>query len=137
MNVGQILETHLGWAAQVLGFQALTPVFDGAAEAEIHAALAPPLEAAGVDLVFACGVDMAALMAALPTRLHGAHAADSGALAPLVAASVRDRDSVLVKGSAGSRMAAVVEALKDMANEPREATKTPNGDDRGGAAHAL
>ena len=35
MNVGQILETHLGWAAAVLGFQAITPVFDGAAEAEI------------------------------------------------------------------------------------------------------
>ena len=35
MNVGQILETHLGWAAAVLGFQAITPVFDGATEAEI------------------------------------------------------------------------------------------------------
>jgi DNA-directed RNA polymerase subunit beta len=32
MNVGQILETHLGWAAAVLGFQAVTPVFDGASE---------------------------------------------------------------------------------------------------------
>ena len=30
MNVGQILETHLGWACGVLGFQAATPVFDGA-----------------------------------------------------------------------------------------------------------
>ncbi|MDY7011345.1 MAG: DNA-directed RNA polymerase subunit beta [Planctomycetota bacterium] len=35
MNVGQILETHLGWAAAVLGFQAITPVFDGAKEYEI------------------------------------------------------------------------------------------------------
>jgi DNA-directed RNA polymerase subunit beta len=40
MNVGQILETHLGWAAQVLGFQAVTPVFDGASEDEIHHAVA-------------------------------------------------------------------------------------------------
>ncbi len=39
MNVGQILETHLGWAAAVLGFQAVTPVFDGATEDEIHAAI--------------------------------------------------------------------------------------------------
>src|SRR5687768_11504715 len=39
MNVGQILETHLGWAAAVLGFQAVTPVFDGATENEIHAAV--------------------------------------------------------------------------------------------------
>ncbi len=36
MNVGQILETHLGWAAAVLGFQAVTPVFDGASEAQIR-----------------------------------------------------------------------------------------------------
>ncbi|MCA9299367.1 MAG: DNA-directed RNA polymerase subunit beta, partial [Phycisphaerales bacterium] len=39
MNVGQILETHLGWAAQVLGFQAITPVFDGAAEKQVHEAI--------------------------------------------------------------------------------------------------
>ena len=38
MNVGQILETHLGWAMKVLGQQAITPVFDGASENEIHAA---------------------------------------------------------------------------------------------------
>jgi DNA-directed RNA polymerase subunit beta len=39
MNVGQILETHLGYAAAKLGFKAVTPVFDGAAEEEIKAAL--------------------------------------------------------------------------------------------------
>jgi DNA-directed RNA polymerase subunit beta len=39
MNVGQILETHLGWACGVLGFQAVTPVFDGASEKEIHAVI--------------------------------------------------------------------------------------------------
>jgi len=39
MNLGQILETHLGWAAAVLGFQAITPVFDGAREGEIFACL--------------------------------------------------------------------------------------------------
>ncbi|MHC4539148.1 MAG: DNA-directed RNA polymerase subunit beta, partial [Planctomycetota bacterium] len=35
MNVGQILETHLGWAAKVLGFSAVTPVFDGATEEDV------------------------------------------------------------------------------------------------------
>jgi DNA-directed RNA polymerase subunit beta len=35
MNVGQILETHLGWAARILGVTFATPVFDGASEAEI------------------------------------------------------------------------------------------------------
>ena len=39
MNVGQILETHLGWACGVLGYQAVTPVFDGATEEEIYAAI--------------------------------------------------------------------------------------------------
>jgi DNA-directed RNA polymerase subunit beta len=39
MNVGQILETHLGWAAGTIGFQAVTPIFDGASEQTIHEAL--------------------------------------------------------------------------------------------------
>ena len=37
MNVGQILETHLGWAARILGLHFATPVFDGASEDEIKA----------------------------------------------------------------------------------------------------
>ncbi|MFZ1772089.1 MAG: DNA-directed RNA polymerase subunit beta, partial [Caldilinea sp.] len=40
MNIGQILEAHLGWAAYQLGFKAETPVFDGAKENEIEAELA-------------------------------------------------------------------------------------------------
>jgi DNA-directed RNA polymerase subunit beta len=39
MNVGQILETHLGWAAKLLGFRAETPVFNGASEEEIRKTL--------------------------------------------------------------------------------------------------
>jgi len=39
MNVGQILETHLGWAGAKLGFQAITPVFNGASEEDINRAL--------------------------------------------------------------------------------------------------
>jgi len=40
MNIGQVLEAHLGWAARRLGFRAISPVFDGASEAEIEAELA-------------------------------------------------------------------------------------------------
>jgi len=40
MNLGQLLEVHLGWAAERLAFRALTPVFDGATEYEIEAELA-------------------------------------------------------------------------------------------------
>ena len=36
MNLGQVLETHLGWAAERLGFKVATPVFDGAKEEEIR-----------------------------------------------------------------------------------------------------
>ncbi len=39
MNVGQILETHLGWAAKALGLHVATPVFDGAREGEIKTLL--------------------------------------------------------------------------------------------------
>jgi DNA-directed RNA polymerase subunit beta len=45
MNVGQILETHLGWAAKKLGFRAVTPIFEGASEEEIRATL----KEAGLD----------------------------------------------------------------------------------------
>jgi DNA-directed RNA polymerase subunit beta len=40
MNIGQVLETHLGWAAKTLGFRALTPVFDGADDTSIEDVLA-------------------------------------------------------------------------------------------------
>ena len=40
MNIGQVLETHLGWAAKILGFKAVTPVFDGANDVAIEDALA-------------------------------------------------------------------------------------------------
>ncbi len=39
MNVGQILETHLGWAGAKMGYQAITPVFDGASEETINKCL--------------------------------------------------------------------------------------------------
>ena len=40
MNIGQLLETHLGWVAGELGFRALTPVFDSANETDIADGLA-------------------------------------------------------------------------------------------------
>ncbi len=54
MNVGQILETHMGWAAKILGFAARTPVFQGADETEIGvlqrlAGLAWAAEALGLE----------------------------------------------------------------------------------------
>ena len=68
--------------------------------------------ARAADLVFACGPAMRALYDALPPDRRGAHAPDSGELAPIVAGAVRDGDAVLVKGSLGSRMKVVVDALE-------------------------
>ena len=53
MNVGQILETHLGWAAATLGFQAVTPVFDGATR-EGHQRTASPRRACPRTASSAC-----------------------------------------------------------------------------------
>jgi DNA-directed RNA polymerase subunit beta len=47
MNIGTILETHLGWAASALGFKAATPVFDSANEEDISSLLARAGEATG------------------------------------------------------------------------------------------
>jgi len=63
------------------------------------------------DLVFACGPAMRAMFDALPPDRRGAHAPDSRELAPIVVAAVRPGDAVLVKGSLGSRMQLVVDAL--------------------------
>lgn len=77
----------------------------------LHAGLAANLEAEGIDLVFTAGTDMAHLMKALPERLRAHHADTSDGLVAPVTAVVRPGDVVTVKGSLGSRMAPVVEAL--------------------------
>jgi UDP-N-acetylmuramoyl-tripeptide--D-alanyl-D-alanine ligase len=76
-----------------------------------HAALAEAAEAAGIETVFTCGPLMKNLHDSLPARMRGAHAPDSAALAPVLAEAVRAGDTVMVKGSLGSRMAVIVEAL--------------------------
>lgn len=76
-----------------------------------HLSLAPSVEQAA-DLLYACGPHMRRLYDVLPAALRGAHAPDSASLAPLVAAAVRPGDAVLVKGSLGSRMKIVVQALE-------------------------
>ncbi len=80
----------------------------------LHAGLAKALAARGVDLVFTAGPEMAHLAEVLPQASRGGHAADSTALAALLNDAVRSGDVVTVKGSLGSRMAIVVEALKGL-----------------------
>jgi UDP-N-acetylmuramoyl-tripeptide--D-alanyl-D-alanine ligase len=81
----------------------------------LHAELANPLLKAKTDLVFCCGAQMDALYHVLPPDWRGAHAKDSQELAKQVAAAVGPGDVVLVKGSAGSKMSYVVQALQSLA----------------------
>ncbi|SMF71006.1 UDP-N-acetylmuramoyl-tripeptide--D-alanyl-D-alanine ligase [Tistlia consotensis] len=83
----------------------------GAAAADYHRALARPLEVYGIDRLYCCGPMMGELAKILPAGRLGAHEPDSRALAARVVAELRPGDAVLVKGSLGSRMAAVIEAL--------------------------
>lgn len=83
----------------------------GPDERAYHAGLAQPLDQAGVDLVFAAGPRMAALMEALPASRRGGYAESADALIPIVAFALRAGDIVLVKGSNGSKMSRVVAAL--------------------------
>ena len=77
-----------------------------------HAGLAAAIEAHGTDLVFASGAQMAHLWEALPAARRGGYAATAADLLPQVLAALKPGDTVLVKGSNGSNMALIVEALK-------------------------
>lgn len=85
----------------------------GAAGPSEHAGLAESV-VQSADLLFACGPLMRNLFDAVPADLRGAHAADSAALAPLVARAIKAGDAILVKGSLGSRMKRVVDALDSL-----------------------
>jgi len=88
----------------------------------LHAELATALAAASVDLLFCCGPHMRALAAATPSNLAVEHAPESNALVPMVLHAVKPGDVVLVKGSLGSRMAPIVDALKTLARGSRAAS---------------
>jgi UDP-N-acetylmuramoyl-tripeptide--D-alanyl-D-alanine ligase len=83
----------------------------GAASAELHRRLAAALTGAGVDVVLACGEMMRLPYDELPAALCGGWASSSGELASTLLELVRPGDVVMIKGSLGMRMAAVVEAM--------------------------
>jgi UDP-N-acetylmuramoyl-tripeptide--D-alanyl-D-alanine ligase len=77
----------------------------------LHHAIAEAVVGHGVDLVFCCGPLMRALWDALPSACQGGYAETSAALEPQVLAAIQPGDSVMVKGSLGSRMSPIVKAL--------------------------
>ena len=80
--------------------------------ADLHRQLLEPVLACGVDLVFCCGPLMRALWEALPSGRRGGYAETSALLEPQVLAAIRPDDTVMVKGSLGSRMGRIVKALE-------------------------
>jgi len=84
----------------------------GSDSTKLHRELAEAVDAAGIDVVFASGADMASLFEALPEKRRGAYAKTSDELASALLSSVQPGDIVMVKGSLGSRMALLVEGLK-------------------------
>ncbi|ODR97719.1 UDP-N-acetylmuramoylalanyl-D-glutamyl-2, 6-diaminopimelate--D-alanyl-D-alanine ligase [Methyloceanibacter superfactus] len=84
----------------------------GAEGPRLHRELAEAVDGAGVDVVFACGELMGGLYAALPTSRQGAYAETAEALQSKLVDAVGPGDVIMVKGSLGSRMAPLVEALK-------------------------
>lgn len=84
----------------------------GAESGKMHADLALPLKASNVDLVYTCGKNMKKLYDQLPANQRGAHKDTSQELAQIVPDVLVPGDVVMVKGSLGSKMGLVVEALR-------------------------
>ena len=80
--------------------------------ANLHAALATAIESRGIDLVFTAGPLMSNLFKALPASIRAIHAPDSQSVIGAIQDAVRNGDVIMIKGSAGSRMGLVVEALR-------------------------
>lgn len=76
-----------------------------------HQALLPAV-CANADIVFCCGPNMKTLFDTLPSSLQGGWTPESEQLAPMVRAALRAGDTVMVKGSHGSRMGHVVATLR-------------------------
>ena len=85
----------------------------------LHAGLAEALVSARVDRVFLAGPLMHALWRVLPVDMQGAWAPNSKDLEPKLVAAIRAGDALVVKGSNGSRMGPVVEALKSRFSSTR------------------
>ena len=83
----------------------------GDASETYHRGLKEAVDAAGIDLVLACGPMMQLLLGDLATSKQGAWAPTSDELVPLLLEAVKPGDVVMIKGSLGTRMAPLVAAL--------------------------
>ena len=96
----------------------------GEQSASLHAGLAEVLIAGGIDKVYCCGQYMKTLFSALPEHLRGAWAADSEQLKGTLLNTIQPGDAVTIKGSLGSRMGLLVEAIKQRYPERAQLERT-------------
>ena len=92
----------------------------GPTSAALHAGLAEPILAHGIDAAFLAGPQMKALADALQGHIPVVHATDVDALIPSVAAELRAGDAIMAKASLGQRFARLVDRL--IAPEPEQTT---------------
>ena len=83
----------------------------GQSSADLHRGLGAAVDAAGIDLLFACGPMMRVLFDRVEPKRQGAWAPDSTELEPALLGAVQAGDAVMVKGSLATRMAPLVAAL--------------------------
>jgi UDP-N-acetylmuramoyl-tripeptide--D-alanyl-D-alanine ligase len=112
LSVAAALRTLGARSAKGRRIVVLTDMLELGAEAEtLHAGLAEPIEAAGVDLVFCAGRLMHALWRALPPARRGGYAGQAAELEPQLLGAVRPGDVVMVKGSNDSKAHTLARAL--------------------------
>ena len=90
-----------------------------------HAELAAPVAEAGIDVVHACGPLMRHLYEAIPQAHRGHYAESSAELEPLIVAAPEAGDVIAVKGSLGSRMGRIVQALRTRYGALQENSRPP------------
>jgi UDP-N-acetylmuramoyl-tripeptide--D-alanyl-D-alanine ligase len=103
----------------------------GSTSPTLHAGLADAVEANRVDLTFCCGPLMRNLWEALPSSRRGGYADTSAQLESQVTTAIRAGDTVMIKGSLGSKMKLIVTALE------RRFPQGDAGDDGEGAGHGA
>jgi UDP-N-acetylmuramoyl-tripeptide--D-alanyl-D-alanine ligase len=115
LSMGAAIAT-LGRAQPALGGRRIAVLGDmlelGPTAGELHAGLSKPLADERIDVVFASGPLMRHLWDAIAEGRRGGYAATSAEIAENVAQTVKAGDIVMIKGSYGSKMRVVVEALR-------------------------
>ncbi|MGE0109675.1 MAG: UDP-N-acetylmuramoylalanyl-D-glutamyl-2, 6-diaminopimelate--D-alanyl-D-alanine ligase, partial [Bdellovibrionales bacterium] len=89
----------------------------GSESPDLHAGLCDSLIEHKIDLVHCCGPLMRHLYDTLPATIKGDYAPDSTALATNLTDGLRDGDVVMVKGSKGSRMDFIVDAIRTLGDK--------------------